>query len=384
MHRSVCVLLAAATAVGRLYEANTDYTVFPNLDCAAFTFSSSCSCSTVVKGSSLQIDNYIQGVTTITCPDCASLGFTTAVDSQSGVLRLSGTGTVEKYTRALKSVQFRSTQDDKDFRVMYNFGGGVMDKSTGHMYDFHHYPVPCPDDHCHWENAQSDCAAEENDILGLIGYLVTVTTREEDQFAHRTLHSQGWMGSTDAGKEDSWRWVTGPEGMMGPDACAPYDTTTTGPRRSSCDIYPLTRSSDPCTATECDKGLLIGTGNTGKGTWIGSSYSNWEPTEPNNYPHACPGDCDITQEDYGHFHVSGEWNDYPYTHNYIEGYVCEWGGIGEPCLVEMQGSAAFVQGCEHYNTQNECENEQSDCFWSNGSCFKQEECACTHSCLNCA
>ena len=386
MARLFIVLAAVASATARLYSANTDYVVFPDLDCAKFGFTAACTCDTTIKGATLHIyEGHVRGASTLTCPACAAAGLTASFTDSSGVLKLTGDATVAQYTAAIKSVTFRTSQGTRDYRVGYNFGQGVYSKATGHFYDFHHYPVPCKDDHCHWENAQEDCAKQSNDLLGLIGYLVTITSDEEDKFAAETLHAEGWIGATDVGKEDSWRWTTGPEGMMGPDACAAYDTSVVGPTRSSCKVYPLKKTKNGCSGTECDKGLLIGTGNGRKGTWTASSYANWANAEPNNWDRPCPGDCDITEEDYAHFLGNGQWNDYPYTHNSIEGYVCEWGGIGELCLREedLHGSVPFVQGCDRYKDEKECTDQQpGECVWSGGTCFKND-CKCTKSCANC-
>lgn len=62
-----------------------------------------------------------------------------------------------------------------------------------------------------WENAK--IAAENLSFQGVSGHLVTITSREEDNFL---LHSFGlipavWIGASDAEEEGIWRWVTGPE-----------------------------------------------------------------------------------------------------------------------------------------------------------------------------
>ena len=385
MKRALALLVATATTTARLFQANTDNVVFPDLDCSSFTFTGSCQCNTPLKGGSLHIsEGHIQGTSTLACPGCAAAGLTASFDSKTGLMKLTGDATIAKYIEAIKTVTFRTSQASTDYRVGYNLGQGVYSAATGHFYDFHHYPVPCRDNHCHWENAQEDCAKESNDLLGLIGYLVTITSHEEDKFAADTLHAEGWIGATDVGEEGTWRWATGPEGMMGPDACAAYDTSVTGARRSSCNIYPLKRTANGCTGPECNKGLIIGRGKTWNYQKI--NFDNWAYNEPNNYDQPCPGDCDTTQEDYAHFLSNGEWNDYPYTHNYIEGYVCEWGGIGDLCIAEgdLHKSVPFVQGCSRYKDETECTDEQpGECYWSGGSCFKHVECTCSHDCSNC-
>ena len=382
--RAFLVLAAIAAASARIYETNTDYAAFPTLSCDDITFTMSCSCDTTIKGATMRVaEGHKAGVSKLTCTACA--GITTNFDSNTGVLSLTGAKTMREYTAAIASVQFRTSQDNGDYRVEYNFGHGIFSKATGHFYNFHHYQMPCPNNQCHWTDAQSDCAAKENDLLGLIGYLVTVTSEAEKGFAAATLHAEGWIGLTDF-QEGKWRWVTGPEGVQG--GCAPYDTSRTDARRSACDVFPLSRSMNPCGGSECDKGLLIGTGNARTGWYqpAAGQYNNWQGGEPNGWDNYCwGGDCATTGEDYGHFYENGNWNDFPYTHDNIEGYVCEWGGVGELCIKDedLHDSTAFVKSCDRYKTVDECEEDKAACYWSGGSCFKFVECKCDHSCTNC-
>ena len=55
-----------------------------------------------------------------------------------------------------------------------------------------------------WENAEAFC-----EQLG--GHLVTITTKEEYEFARKLQLSNGhiWIGFTDKEKEGDWKWVTG-------------------------------------------------------------------------------------------------------------------------------------------------------------------------------
>lgn len=77
---------------------------------------------------------------------------------------------------------------------------------TGHWYDFVSSTV------C-WDVARDAAAATT--FQGQPGYLATITTQAENDFivAQFGLGFAGsaWIGASDAGVEEDWRWVTGPE-----------------------------------------------------------------------------------------------------------------------------------------------------------------------------
>lgn len=57
-----------------------------------------------------------------------------------------------------------------------------------------------------WSGAKNECQQTG-------GYLVTVTSREEDQwvFSNVSRSEEIWMGATDEVTEGIWEWVTGEE-----------------------------------------------------------------------------------------------------------------------------------------------------------------------------
>ncbi|MEN0045647.1 MAG: T9SS type A sorting domain-containing protein [Bacteroidota bacterium] len=159
-------------------------------------------------------------------------------------------------------------------------------KETGHFYEY----VPLGTT---WDNAK--IRAESRRIIGLQGYLATITSQAENDFIFERLRGNGWIGASDAAVEGEWRWITGPE------------------------------------AKEDDgKGLLfwLGTGNNGRP--IEGVYSNWgvsrsSGAEPNN----------LGDEDYAHFVFDlfqffeeseiGKWNDFRRGSPSIDGYIVEYG-----------------------------------------------------------
>eukprot|EP00754_Rhynchopus_humris_P040572 Rhum_TRINITY_DN23632_c0_g1::Rhum_TRINITY_DN23632_c0_g1_i1::g.178475::m.178475 len=143
--RTVFLLAAAATAAGTIYEANTEYTVFPSLSCDNFAFTSACTCDTTIKSSVVRVmEGHVDGESTLSCGACAGLGVTATFDTASGVLIIAGEATLRKHAEAVASVKFTTTSTVADYRVQYNFGHGIFAQETGHFYNFHHYQMPCP------------------------------------------------------------------------------------------------------------------------------------------------------------------------------------------------------------------------------------------------
>lgn len=139
-----------------------------------------------------------------------------------------------------------------------------------------------------WEEAKAHAA--ESTFNGVHGYLATITSAEEDQFIEdlRQQAAPGgygslWVGGSQVGTgtlpTDSWYWVNG-EGPI--------------PTRAG-----------------------------------GDGYSNWQPTEPNDY-------WGPQSEGYlsvGHFNTFG-WNDEP-NDRHIMGYVVEYPSKGTTSTVKV-------------------------------------------------
>lgn len=138
--------------------------------------------------------------------------------------------------------------------IQWTSGAGA----NGHYYDFISSPV-------NWATALANSAASTH--LGLQGYLVTITSAEEQAFITNSItpstDTVTWMSASDSASEGTYVWQAGPE------------------------------AGDVLT------------------------YLNWAPGEPNN----------LGNEDFIHFNWStgGRWNDIPGTLNYA--YVIEYGGF---------------------------------------------------------
>lgn len=227
--------------------------------------------STTLSGAKVAIGNLKSGdvlATSATLPT----GVTASYSASTGVLTLSGTATLAEYESVLRSVTFDTTSTDTTDRTFdFSLGEALAFSGNGHYYEF------VTASGISWTDAKN--AAEARTFLGMQGYLVTVTSAEENAFVSSKLAGQGWMGASDAGAEGDWRWVTGPEGSANGGA-----------------------------------GTAFWSGN-GSGTNVNGMYDNWNSGEPN----------DSGGEDYAHFLSDGQWNDYPHQLGNIQGYVVEYG-----------------------------------------------------------
>ena len=127
---------------------------------------------------------------------------------------------------------------------------------NGHWYEF-------VSDKVNWTEAKRRAASSTYN--GLSGYLVTITSQEENDFIANNLSENSWIGASDAQQEGQWIWDTGPE----------------------------------------------------VGTALNDGYTNWNSGEPNNTN---------GNEDYCGFYTSNLWNDLSNSHNLS--YIIEYGGTG--------------------------------------------------------
>jgi len=159
---------------------------------------------------------------------------------------------------------------------------GNIDKfciDTGHYYDFVSGTFT-------WDDANVNASALS--LYGLNGYLVTITSQEENEFIAlmedvNATENSAWMGATDdpdvtGDADDNWYWVTGPEAGT-----------------------KFFYGRYPDIGPEC---------------YI---YCNWTFGEPNNGSGG--------GESYGEFYHSGSWNDLLIDSENIDGYIVEYGGM---------------------------------------------------------
>jgi len=141
---------------------------------------------------------------------------------------------------------------------------------TGHYYEYYKYEGEI---NRSWDYANVNASLKT--LYGLKGYLVTITSQEENKFIVENkivpTDDSSWMGATDdpnvtGDADNNWYWATGPE-----------------------------------VGTK----FFFGQYGSGEGKWISGPecyvYCNWASGEPNN------GSGD--GESYGEFYFSGSWND---------------------------------------------------------------------------
>jgi len=165
---------------------------------------------------------------------------------------------------------------------------------NGHWYEYVNTQVD-------WDTARSNALASSYN--GLSGYLVTITSAEEQDFLMSVFGSiLAWAGGSDEwdssseNDEGSWKWMDGPEA-----------------------------------------GQTFWDDN---GTYV--TYANWSPNEPNN---CCGGEDYLV---YGW--NNGRWNDHggPGNAYYQVGYIVEYGAntpnVPEPALSLLLGGALGALG----------------------------------------
>lgn len=222
---------------------------------------------------------------------------TTSWAIAEGKLTLQGPASIAEFEEAISNVLYSTVEanftSDKAFSV--NLGEANFLPSTGHYYLYKSSPG------ISWQNAAA--AAEGMSYFGLQGYLATLTSEDEGQFAGEQSPSVGWIGASDASGEGTWRWVTGPEA-----------------------------------------GSVFWLGAE-DGSAPGNQYSFWNIGEPNNF----------NDEDYAHITDPtigniGSWNDLPNEGDpagpgnpyYPKGYLVEFGGMPGDPIVNLSASSTII------------------------------------------
>ena len=241
-------------------------------------------------------------------------GISGTYNSNTGVLTLTGTTTSEKYQEALRSVTFSTTSSTADDRTIdFVLGSGLY--FNDHFYEY----VPGI---LTWGAAKD--AAESTSLFGRQGYLVTITSQDENDFVSNKTQGLGWIGARDINRDlvngayltgglsnGDWRWVTGPEGLM-----------------------------------DSGKGLKFYNGYVNNSPSIVSGqYNNWASGEPNNAPsewvvHIYRKDSSTN---------SGKWNDFSPTNNSVQGYIVEYGGMPNDATINIQASKTIKLSIPAYS-----------------------------------
>jgi len=212
--------------------------------------------------------------TTFSITTTTGLSFATGYNSWSNQSRIAFTGTVTNINNALASLKINTGSNLGNVQISVsttvNPVGYYYNPINGHFYR----PISTGNTY-----TGARAASLLTTFKGQTGYLVTITSADEDAFIYNNVpQSQIWFALTDESSEGQWRIDAGPE-----------------------------------------KGTLIKTSNGQTVGNIVGQYNNWAPGEPNN----------SGNEDYAVTKWNGsQWNDLP--NNFNNPYVIEYGTWTNP------------------------------------------------------
>lgn len=223
-------------------------------------------------------------------------------DATTGVLTFSGTYTASEIETIFRAVTFtpkNSSTDTASRTIVFTLGSGLS-------FNGHFYEVISASSGIDWYNAKT--AAADKKLFGLQGYLVTLTSADENTFIKSRLSQNSWIGATD---------------------------NKTAATAADHDGFITSNSSSTTNPDEGNWYWMTGP-ESGTKFWIGSSegsavdgkFENWEDGEPNNYNHP-----NSNGEHFGqYYNGSGRWNDLTGSSTQTS-YIVEYGGMtGDPSV----------------------------------------------------
>ena len=207
---------------------------------------------------------------------------------------------------AVKEVVFTTAATTISIEKSFSLSTGNLNylPSTDHFYEF------VSDPNVSWDVAK--IRAESRTFFGRQGYLATLTSQEEAEFAGSQASGTGWIGGSDEETEGVWKWVTGPEA-----------------------------------------GTVFWNGQVNGTT---PNYAFWNANEPNDFG---------GNEDYAHITDPsignpGSWNDLPLvggTGPYEpKGYIVEYGAPGDPILNIAVSTSIYIPQITSITNATVCES----------------------------
>ncbi len=225
---------------------------------------------------------------TITSSWSSSEGKLTLTSSVAGSEML-----LTELEKAVKDVVFISSTTNVTSEKTFSLSIGDANylPSTDHFYEFVSLP------NITWTDAK--VAAENKNYFGRQGYLATLTSQEESDFAGKQASGPGWIGGSDEETEGVWKWVTGPEA-----------------------------------------GTNFWNGQVNGST---PNFAFWNNNEPNDFGSGGEDYAHITDPSIG---VAGAWNDLPNAGGsgaYIpKGYIVEYGTPSDPALNIVASTSIYI------------------------------------------
>jgi len=217
-------------------------------------------------------------------------------DPSAGKLTLRGIGSQMLLTdleNAVKDVVFMTTAinifSEKKFSLTIDDANYLPE--TGHFYRF------ISANGISWTDAK--IAAETQFYYGRRGYLATLSSQIEADFAGKQASGAGWIGGSDADSPNVWKWVTGPE-----------------------------------------TGTIFWNGGVNGSS---PSFAFWNTGEPNNFNNSGEDYVHVTDPSTG---TRGAWNDLPNaggTGSYeAKGYIVEFGTPSDSPLNIVATTSIFI------------------------------------------
>ena len=221
------------------------------------------------------------------------LGINSTFNASTGVLTLYGNANYGVWETVLQTVCYKSLVPNNSNvnatkNVVIVLGDALYNPANGHFYKLVNNP-PSTD----WTDAK--IKSSQSNYFGLQGYLVTITSPQEDNFISSFFTENVWIGASDSVVEGEWRWVTGCEGME-----------------------------------DGGQGRLFWLGNAA-GSSVGGNYSNWYAGNPSNTANE-----DVANKLYPFGYT---WNDANWATPYA--YVIEYGCMPGDPIVNITGNATI-------------------------------------------
>ncbi|MFC7410597.1 cadherin domain-containing protein [Hydrogenophaga atypica] len=156
-----------------------------------------------VGSGSLKLSNSSTGVTN-------AAGYGDLYDGSASSIAFEGNLT--QVNDALQSLQAYNSDANASptLKISAVKGGPAYNPVNGHYYEYIDYTAKGLTDKT-WTGAQGYAANSGTKFNGLQGYLVTITSQQENDFIVGKVGGNAWIGANDAAVEGTWRWVTGPE-----------------------------------------------------------------------------------------------------------------------------------------------------------------------------